>query len=170
MTRRNRVRRVLILCCHCLRNLAFYRAGLRNGAAWNESQFWITVNSNFLDHCILEWCKLFADSRGKHHWRKVVTEPNTFWAGLLMTLGLTDIQFETYIVEMRTYRDKFVAHLDLEEIMHIPKLRCAQLSIEYLHDYVLKHEDDGDFFPEVPVGAAQFYKQYAIEGKGAYAD
>lgn len=170
MTRRQRVRRVLILCCHFLRNLAFYRAGWRNRAPVRTDQFWVTANGNFLDHCVLEWCKLFGDQRSKHHWRKVVTDQNRFFAGLLTTLALTEAQFEVYTNEMRTYRDKFVAHLDLDEVMQFPRLRLARKSVAYLHDYVLTHEDDGGFFPEAPLRAARFYLLYANEGKGVYAE
>jgi len=170
MTRRKRVRRVLILCCHFLRNLAFYRAGWDGRAPVRTEQFWVTANGNFLDHCVLEWCKLFADRRGKHHWRKVVTDHDAFFAGLLEALKLTEAEFDGYIEEMRKYRDKFVAHLDLDEIMHIPRLRLARKTAAYLHDYVLVHEDDGDFFPEAPPKAARFYTVYANEGKGVYAE
>jgi len=170
MTRRERVRRTLILCCHFLRNLAFYKAGWRNRVARRKSQFWVTANGNFLDHCVLEWCKLFADGRGKHHWRKVVTDQDAFLNDMLRTLRLTEDQFETYTNEMRTYRDKFVAHLDLDEIMQIPRLRIARQSVAYLHDYLLSHEDDGGFFPEAPSRAARFYQLYANEAKGVYTE
>ncbi len=130
----------------------------------------MTANGNFLDHCVLEWCKLFGDPRGKHHWRKVVTDQTAFFADLLGTLKLTETQFDAYIEEMRTYRDKFVAHLDFDETMHIPRLRLARRSVAYLHDYVLAHEDDSGFFPEAPPNAARFYTLYANEGKGVYAE
>jgi hypothetical protein len=77
-TQRDRVRRAAILCVHFMRNLAYYRAGWavrvghsgRSGSSHrvllrNDSQFWRTVNGNCLDACILEWCKLFAEPRGK---------------------------------------------------------------------------------------------------------
>lgn len=161
---------MLIVCCHFLRNLAFYSAGWRNRVPLRTDQFWVTANGNFLDHCVLEWCKLYGDRSGKHHWRKVVTDPDTFFAGLLTCLDLTEAQFEIYVSEMRTYRDKFVAHLDLDEVMQIPRLRLARRSVAYLHDYVLEHEDDGGFFPEVPLSSARFYSLYANEGKVVYAE
>lgn len=130
----------------------------------------MTANSNFLDHCVLEWCKLFADGHGKHHWRKVVTDQDAFLVDMLKTLRLTEHEFNRYANEMRAYRDKFVAHLDLDEIMQIPRLRLARQCVAYLYDYVLAHEDDGGFFPEGPSGAARFYQLYINEGRGAYAE
>jgi hypothetical protein len=170
MKRRDRVRRVLILCSHFLRNLAFYRAGWRRRVAIRKTQFWVTANGNFLDHCVLEWCKLFADDRGKHHWRKVVTDQDNFIAGLLNSVRLTAVEFEAYADEMRRYRDKFIAHLDLDEVMYIPKLRLARQCVTYLYEHVLANEDDGDFFPEAPLRAARFYQLFANEASGVYAE
>ncbi len=79
MPRKDRLRRVMILCCSCARNIAYYRV------AWDEEyrhllnlpnpypNFWRAANNNFIDMCVLEWCKLFADMQGKHHWSKIVT-------------------------------------------------------------------------------------------------
>ena len=89
---------------------------------------------------------------------------------MLSTLRLTENQFETYINEMRTYRDKFVAHLDLDKIMQIPRLQIARQSVAYLHDYLLSHEDDGGFFPEAPPKAARFYQLRANEAKEVYTE
>ena len=88
----------------------------------------------------------------------------------MKALKLTEAEFDGYIDEMRAYRDKFVAHLDLDDIMHIPKLRLARKSVASLHDYVLAHEDEGGFFPEAPPKAARFYARFANEGKGVYAE
>ena len=115
MTSRQRLRRVGTLCCHCLRNLAFYMAGWRDGALKIKGQFWVNANGNFLDIAVLEWCKLFADTSGKHFWRKIISDSDGFWEGLLRELGLSEAQFDDYVTQMRTYRDKFVAHLDSEE-------------------------------------------------------
>lgn len=137
MNRTQHLRRSAILCCHFLRNLAFYKAGWRNGELIFQDQFWVNANGNFLDICVLEWCKLFGESRGQHNWRKVVTDQTKFSAALLHAVGRTEAEFEVYIVEMRTYRDKFVAHLDSEKIMNIPKLRMARKSVSFFYGYLL---------------------------------
>lgn len=170
MTRRQRLRRVAILCCQCLRNLAFYKAGWREGAIVRRDQFWVTANGNFLNICVLEWCKLFGESRGKHCWQKAVSNPPSFFRGLLRELGMTETEFDAYADEMRTYRDKFVAHLDSEEVMHVPKLTAAQQSVSYLFDYLRAHEDEGNFFNDAPAKAATFYARFLKEGKSAYED
>ena len=41
---------------------------------------------------------------------------------------------------MRTLRDKFIAHLDDDEIMNIPTLDLAKASVEFYHRYVVTNE------------------------------
>lgn len=173
MTRRQRIHRVGILCCHCLRNTAFYMAGCRDGeVVFKEPrQFWINVNGNFIDICVLEWCKLFAEEKkGKHYWGKVITDAAAFFDGLLKALGMTNDEFEAYVKEMLFCRDKFIAHLDSEKTMDIPKLHVAHQSTAYLYDYLRAHEDEGDFFIGFPDTALSFYMRFLNEGKLVYRE
>ncbi len=70
---------------------------------------------------------------------------------------------------MRTYRDKFIAHLDLEPTMFIPNnLKLAQKSVEYLYHYILAEEDEGGFFNGAPSNAAIFSENHLRYGKAEY--
>jgi hypothetical protein len=110
-----------------------------------------------MDICVLEWCKLFADPRGKHYWGKVVSDPAAFSCGLLQELGISEQELHTYVDEVREYRDKFVAHLDSEEVMRHPVLEVVKKSVSYLYDFLLAHEDEGGYFTDAPaMSAAQF--------------
>ena len=77
------------------------------------SDFCITAYNNFLDICVLEWCKLFGDKKGEHYWGAVVTDTVKFEKELLQHLSVDTAAFEAYRLEMRAYRDKFVAHLTI---------------------------------------------------------
>jgi hypothetical protein len=63
LSRRERLRRVVLLCCSFARNVAFYRAGQADQVQHLLSEnhpevaFWRQVNANFLDTAVLEWCK-----------------------------------------------------------------------------------------------------------------
>ena len=168
MTRRQLLRRAGILCCHFLRNLAFYKAGWKNGQRVNNDQFFVNVNSNFLDVCVLEWCKLFGDKRGEHYWRKVITDQEAFFVVLLQRLKLTEAEFEAYVKSMRTYRDKFVAHLDTEEVMYPPKLRTARKSVSFLYEYLLANEEVDGCFHDAPQKASRFYEYFSWLGRKGY--
>lgn len=168
MIRKQRLRRVALLCCHFLRNLAYYRAGWKDGRLVLDGEFWKTVNGNFLDICVLEWCKLFGDMRGKHYWGKVITDQRAFSKALLKQLSATNAEFEAYISEMRTYRDKFVAHLDSELVMNIPKLEVAKKSVLFLYEYILTEEEDGDYFNGLPPNGSSYFAQSSREAKSMY--
>jgi hypothetical protein len=84
-----RRRRVVQLCCSFMRNLAFHRAGLDNEVKRNllnpnhpQGGFRLQAHGNFFDISVLDWCKLFADRKGEHHWRRVVDEDDRFRADL----------------------------------------------------------------------------------------
>jgi hypothetical protein len=146
LSRRERLRRVVILCSHFTRNVAYYRVGMRNPTGWKDpplgptAAFWRVVNGNFIDTCVLEWCKLLGDAKGQHCWERVVSDKAKFKADLLKYLNVSDAEFEDFRLKMREYRDKFVAHLDSDLIMNIPTLDLARRSVEFYHAHVVANE------------------------------
>ena len=152
LTPEERQRRVVRLCCMFMRNLAFYRAGLQPevppqlfAQTHPQRWFWLEAHGHFLDFCVLDWCKLFADYNGKHHWRSVVDEPKRFKADLHTTLGVTATEFADLIAGVRFHRDKFVAHLDEERTMQFPKWELPKKAVAFLHEHLAQqahsHED-----------------------------
>ncbi|MBA3068745.1 MAG: hypothetical protein FP825_09715 [Hyphomonas sp.] len=89
---------------------------------------------------VLEWCKLFADNQGWHFWRRVVTDVNAFELGLLVAAGRTQIELDRLIQQTRTYRDRFVAHLDNELVMHIPDFDPLLRTASYYFSHVVMNE------------------------------
>ena len=83
-------------------------------------------------------------------------------------MGVTKAQFGSYIQEMRTYRDKFVAHLDSDEVAHVPDLTMTLESVSFLYDYILGNEGPPNFFPDAIKPATALYKKFLEEGKKAY--
>ena len=170
MQHENRARRALILCCHCLRNLAFYRAGWKHGHIRVARQFWVNANGNFLDTSVLEWCKLFAEWDGKHHWRRVVPDRRAFVVGLCATLRITSKQFRNYAISVQRYRNKFVAHLDEEPTMYIPRMRLIRKSAAYLYDHLRNDPTTQPYLQDVRHSSAQFYAVMYRHAWGEYHD
>jgi len=146
MTRKEQLRRVVILCCRFARNLAYYRVARSReykhlfDPSTPGANFWRVANSNFIDVCVLEWCKLFADRSGKHYWPRIVSDPASFKAGLLCHLKLEEVAFRREIESMRCYRDKFLAHLDSDNTMNIPKLDAPKRAVWFYHAHIVTHE------------------------------
>jgi len=168
ISRRDRLRRVVILCRNFAVNLAYYRVGQRPEHSGlldfqRHGNFWRAANGNFIDICVLEWCKLFTDSNGKHHWRNIVSDPTQFKTQLLDHLGIDEAAFQREIAAARRYRDKFLAHLDSAEVMNIPILDIAKKAVWFYHAHVVEHEvtpGDLDGLPvELDTGYAQCERQ-----------
>ena len=153
LSRRDRLRRVAMLCCAFARNVAFYRAGWSDEAQpllseyHPKASFWRQVNSNFFDMAVLDWCKLFGDQKetprkrlGKHHWRKMVSDPEEFEGRLLAQLATDAEGFASLITKMRDYRDTFVAHLDNELIMNLPEFEPAHVAVTFYHRHIVESE------------------------------
>ena len=83
--------------------------------------------------CVLEWCKLFAHRKSVHHWRRVIDDHDRFEADLYATLSVTVDEFAKLITDFKHYRDKFVAHLNEEQIMRPPKLDLPKKSVVFLY-------------------------------------
>jgi hypothetical protein len=140
VTRIERQRRVLLLCCHFSRNLAYYRAAKRGRTPRIDTPFWRTVSNNNYDLCVLEWCNLFADRKDAHHWSNVLKDAGTFERELRGRLVLSAKDFDYYLAAMRRYRDKFVAHLDSDRVMSLPKLDIAARAVAIYYDRMVSGE------------------------------
>ena len=69
-----------------------------------------------------------SNTKGQHHWRKIVTDGIVFKASLLNHLELDEANFQQYVDTMRTYRNKFVAHLDSDRTMNVNVRATAGLA------------------------------------------
>jgi|GEM_PF-926854 hypothetical protein len=83
---------------------------------------------------------------------------------------MSEDEFNGYIGEVREYRDKFVAHLDSEETMRPPVLEVVKNSASCLYDYLLAHEDEGDYFFDAPArSSSTFYASVLNQVASAYS-
>ena len=175
-----RRRRVVLLCCSFMRNLAFHRAGrdievqrkLLNPKR-PQAAFWREVHGNFFDISVLDWCKLFADNKGKHHWRRVVENPDCFEADLHATLGGTADMFTTLITNIKGYRDKFVAHLDEERAVLLPALEAAKSAVVFLHERLVQQASGSGDWLNLPTSREELDQGFvhaSREAQSVYAE
>ena len=140
--------------------------------SYARSPFWGQVSNNFLDIAVLEWGKLLGDDRDKHFWRNVVADPTAFEAGLLAHLEMTKSDFADLTKKMRRYRDKFVAHLDSDSKMEIPRLTAALAANSIYHGHIVTVEAAaGDLFglADTSEKFAQAYEKCFKEAQQAYS-
>ena len=167
-----RRRRVVFVCCNFMRNLAFHRAGadpvvkdsLRTPHQ-PQGEFWIQAHGNFLDSCVLDWCKLFTDYDGEHHWHRVIDERKGFKKDLYTTLGGAD--FAEQSEKIRRYRHEFVGHLDQERTMILPTLELAKKAIAFLHERLIQQAPDRKDWRDLPSTAEQLDRVFMRASEAA---
>lgn len=157
MNHRVRLRGVAILCCNCLRNIAFYRAGWFHENIRFSQHIWVNANGNFLNMAILEWCKLFTEQNGKHYWKHFVRDKTLFFNDLNLQVGMSRADFRSYATNVLRYRNKFVAHLDEERAMSVPKLRIARKSAAFLYEYLCRDSAGKIHLKDFPPSAREYY-------------
>jgi hypothetical protein len=168
VTRTERQRRVLLLCCHFSRNVAYYRAAKRGRTPRVDTPFWRTVSNNNYDLCVLEWCKLFADRRDPHHWRNVLKSAGTFDRELRGRLVLSARDFDYYVTAVRRYRNKFVAHLDSDRVMNLPRLDIATNAVAIYYERMVTGEVPKKTAASFPDDMDRFYRACRDEAAALY--
>ena len=127
---KNRPQNAALLCCHFARNFAYYSV-FRQSPHLGETGFWLTVHGNFIDICVLEWCKLFGNKNGIYHWRRTLTDPERFCLELLNSHGINETELKRLWKEVKDYRDDFVAHSEKQETTPIPNMNIPYLLVEF---------------------------------------
>ena len=159
-----RSRRVGILCCHFVRNFAYYEAGFEDGKIKSEDQFVVSLNGNFLDISVLEWCKLFGDHNDKHHWKKIMSCDPTFKKRMLDELKISQEDFDLTYKSFREYRDKFIAHLDSDEIMKIPEVsKGLNMVFFYYKEVKAMCEEIADWPNSIEIFYKEHYKNALMQ-------
>jgi hypothetical protein len=154
----DKTRRTALVCCHTIRNIAFYRAGWRGKTIKNYSNFWIAANGAFFDIAVLEWCKLFMDKKGTTHWSYLIIKKSLFRTKLRSFLNVSEGEFKKKSIQILGYRNKFIAHLDEEKIMILPKLKFLFDSTSFLYDYIKNDPSFSKYIHSMPKSSLSQYK------------
>ena len=82
------------------------------------------------------------------------------------------MSFDDYRTSMRAYRDKFLAHLDNELTMQIPRLEFAEFSVGLYHEVVVSEElsaSEIGGLASTPPALLEAYTTWENEARQAYA-
>lgn len=160
----SRAKNAGLVCCHFARNLACYNASRKVLALDNEG-FWLTVASNFLDVCALEWCKLFGNRNGKCHWEKVLKQPVAFKQGLLNTHRISEAELQKIWGKVKDYRDDFVAHVEDQEITPVPCMSVPYLLVKFYYERLQCEFIELQSFDGLPKYMDRYYRSSFSEAE-----
>jgi hypothetical protein len=82
---------------------------------------------------------------------------------------MTEEEFETFRLEVRKYRDKFVAHLDELNQMDIPKLQPVIDSVKFLYARLRHVDDDIGALDDAPPSATTYYRESLQAAKSEHS-
>lgn len=173
LPRDSRLRRVMICCCAIVRNVAYYNGRWVRGTPIFDSNIERTINGNFMDMAVLEWCKLFGETRHEpQHWQRVilcVDQRREFKAGLVKALGCSNGDWNATRRRCLAYRNDFLAHLGSEPTMLTPMLDPVLKSAAHYYEFIRTTEmpsaDPADihaFYETCSKAGAEYYAARAL--------
>jgi hypothetical protein len=135
--REKRLRRVALKCGDFARQLSYHRAinKYRDDLKLN---FWIATYNNAIDLAVLDWFHLFGYHNDDLHWKNIVTNIPCFRNELHKFLKVNEKEFKAYWEEIKTYRDKDVAHIEIRPVSNVPEMTMALKAVSFYYQTVLK--------------------------------
>lgn len=135
--RERKLRRVALKCADFARQLSYHRA-LSDYREDFGSNFWIYTYNNAIDLAVLDWFHLFGYHNDDLHWKKVVDDVDAFREGLFAHIDTTENEWKSYREEIKNYRDKDVAHIEVRPVSHVPEMSTALCTAHYYYHHVLQ--------------------------------
>ncbi|MGD0485648.1 MAG: hypothetical protein ABSB94_00480 [Syntrophorhabdales bacterium] len=129
--------RVATKCGDFARNLSFHRV---LGDYVNDSEkrnFWIHMYNNAIELAILDWSHLFGNHKDDLHWKRVVHDPVSFKRQFLKAIRMTEQEWSAYHREIKSYRDKDIAHIEVRLKSHVPDMTQALQAAACYYSVVL---------------------------------
>jgi hypothetical protein len=109
-----------------------------------KSSFWSDTSNAHLLQAVIYWCKVFgSDGANPTHWKKLSPGDceeiqKSFRAGLYSSLRVTPAEWLSYWEEVLSFRNKYVAHHELEHSQPVPILDRALELAFYYDDWIRK--------------------------------
>jgi hypothetical protein len=155
------------LCCHFVRQFAYYNATLAQYSS--NDKYWLTVSGNFIDVCVMEWCKLFG-SKSKtnyYHYRNVLGDPDRFKASMLDMHALDEKSYLELWGSIKKYRDEFVAHLEKSENTPVPNMQVAGQLVDHYYRALTNEFPHLTSVIDLPKHIDQYYVKCLNEAKSS---
>jgi len=131
------LRRVGLKCADFARQLSYHRT-LNSYKDILSLNFWIYVYNNSIDLAVLDWFHLFGYHNDDLHWKQIVTDVDSFRQKLFNNVNMNEDEWKSYREEIKNYRDKDVAHIEVRPTSQVPEMSIALKSVTFYYGYVLK--------------------------------
>ena len=119
--------------------------------------FWICMYNNAIDIAVLDWFHLFGSHSDDLHWKRVVDGVEWFRQGLLSYLGIELKAWKDYREEVKIYRDKDVAHMEVRPVSHIPEMELALKAACFYYRHILSELKGYSSYAKWPDDLAKYH-------------
>jgi hypothetical protein len=110
-----------------VQHLAYYK-GLKiaSDRITDHKVFWASTTDSHLKLATIAWCNVFGSHKEDMHWTKTLAGKTVqqayddFYFRVLAKTGFSQPEWEDYHRAMLTFRDKYVAHVDLQNLFKGP--------------------------------------------------
>ena len=103
-----------------------------------NKSFWAYTCNAHLEMAIIIWCMIFGSDSNQTHWKKLNLEGSTFRKYFLDELMMSFDTWKKYRDEFVEFRNRYVAHRDLNNEVPVPILEIAYKMIILLELWVRK--------------------------------
>ena len=100
------------------------------------NSFWFEISRNALDLAILDWCHLFGSRKDALHWSKVLHETEHFKSHMLSHIETSEERWDEYWNQLKVYRDKDLAHIEVKNTSMIPPMDIAINSTAFYYSRI----------------------------------
>ncbi|OPZ92208.1 MAG: hypothetical protein BWY74_01695 [Firmicutes bacterium ADurb.Bin419] len=78
-----------------------------------DSEFWVYTCDAHLQMASITWCMVFGDNSNEPHWKNLELNEDEFRSVLFRECQIDENDWKEYWNTMRTFRNKYVAHREL---------------------------------------------------------
>ncbi|MFL0805563.1 MAG: hypothetical protein K6L81_17750 [Agarilytica sp.] len=153
-------------CVDFTRQVLFYQQFTARKDNFNEIIL-IYIHNNFIDMAALQWGHLFGNHNDILHYRNVVLDPGALKSAMLENFGMSAEEWKSYWEEMRTYRDKAVAHLEPSPKLVLPNFNFAYSCVSHYYSNIIDElKEFGENYTVYP----QALDEYAANRETKYSE
>lgn len=162
--REKRLRRVALKCGDFARQLSYHRA-ISKYKDDLKLNFWIAMFNNAIDLAVLDWFHLFGYHNDDMHWKNIVADISWFRSELYNILNVNDDEFKAYWEEIKSYRDKDVAHIEIRPVSSVPEMTMAMKAVNFYYQTVLKELSTFRDYNNWPIDLMDFHQRSLEQAK-----
>ena len=105
-----------------------------------KSEILTSTYNAFLGVATITWCNVFGATKGNLHWSKTIRNitkeiEQDFKNRIYSSTGLNEQEYQKYQRNIKKFRDKYIAHLDLNWQAHIKKVPHFDTALTVAKEY-----------------------------------